>query len=184
MSGFSIATPQFQKFAASASTTLGNDVDFLETSRVRRRDYNASLDLRPSDRLRVSATYVATTFVRRASNERSAIARIPRLKLEYQLARPLFVRVVSQYTATRREALVDPRTGYVIVLNGGVSSATASNTLRTDWLMSYRPAPGTVVFLGYGGSMSEPDPLAFDRLRRMSDAFFVKGSYVFRTAAW
>lgn len=180
VSGFSVATPQFQKFAATASTTVGNDVDFLETSRVRRVDYNASLDLRPSDRLRVSATYVATKFVRRASNERSAIARIPRLKMEYQLARPLFVRVVSQYTATRREALVDPRTGNVIGLPGGPSTATASNTLRTDWLMSYRPAPGTVVFVGYGGSMSEQDPLAFERLRRTSDAFFVKGSYVFR----
>jgi hypothetical protein len=184
VSGFSVATPQFQKFAATASTTVGNDVDFLETSRVRRVDYNASLDLRPSDRVRVSATYVASKFVRRASNAQSAIARIPRLKLEYQLARPLFVRVVSQYTATRREALVDPRTGSVIVFPSGPSTASASNTLRTDWLLSYRPAPGTVVFLGYGGSMSEQDPLAFERLRRTSDAFFVKGSYVFRTPVW
>jgi hypothetical protein len=28
--------------------------------------------------------------------------------------------------------------------------------------------------------MSEEDPLAFARLRRTSDSFFVKGSYVFR----
>ena len=52
--------------------------------------------------------------------------------------------------------------------------------LRTDWLFSYRPTPGTVFFVGYGGSMSEEDPLAFQRLRRTGDAFFVKGSYVFR----
>jgi len=45
-------------------------------------------------------------------------------------------------------------------------------------LHSYRPTPGTVFFLGYGGSLSEPDPLAFDRLRRTGDAFFVKASYV------
>jgi hypothetical protein len=37
-----------------------------------------------------------------------------------------------------------------------------------------------VFFAGYGGSMSEEDPLAFQRLRRTGDAFFVKGSYVFR----
>src|SRR5258705_12763551 len=73
--------------------------------------------------------------------------------MEYQLGRPLFVRVVSQYTATRREALVDPRTGAVIVLGSGPSTATASNVLRTDWLFSFRPAPGTVFFAGYGGSM-------------------------------
>ena len=180
VSGFTVATPQFQKFSASAYTTIGNDVDFLETSRVRRVDYGAALDLRPSDRLRVSATYAATSFARRSTGQRSAFARIPRVKMEYQIARPLFVRLVSQYTATRREPLVDPRTGSVIVFGAGPSRLSASNTLRTDWLLSYRPAPGTVFFVGYGGNLNEEDPLAFSRLRRTADAFFVKGSYVFR----
>jgi hypothetical protein len=180
VNSFSIATPQFRKFDASASTSIGNDVDFLETSRVNRVDYNASLNLRPSDRLRVNATYVSTSFARRATGEQSAFARIPRLKVEYQLARPLFVRVVSQYTATNREALIDPRTGSVINFANGPSTASASNVLRTDWLFSYRPAPGTVFFAGYGGSLSEEDPLAFRRLRRTADAFFVKASYLFR----
>jgi hypothetical protein len=156
-------------------------VDFLETSRVRRLDYNASLDLRPSDRLRVSATYVSSQFTRRANDERSAFQRIPRVKAEYQVARPIFVRIVSQYSATRREALRDPRSGAVLTLaNGSVSQANAANTLRTDWLFSYRPAPGTVLFLGYGGNLAETEPLAFERLRRTGDAFFVKGSYVIR----
>jgi hypothetical protein len=177
---FSVSTPQFQKLNASVSTNVGNDVDFLETSRVRRLDYTASLDLRPSDRLRVSTTYQTTSFTRRSDGERSAFARIPRLRVEYQLARPIFVRVVSQYTATRREALIDPRTGAVIELASGPSTATATNVLRTDWLFSYRPTPGTVFFAGYGGSMTEEDPLAFQRLRRTSDSFFVKGSYVFQ----
>lgn len=180
VTGFSVATPQYRRFAASAGTTVGNDVDFLETSRVRRVDYNASLDLRPSDRLRVSATYVSTSFARRVTGGRSAFARIPRLKAEYQLARPLFVRVVSQYTATRREALLDPRSGTAIMFGSGASQPSASNALRTDWLLSYRPAPGTVFFLGYGGTLNEENPLAFDRLRRTADAFFVKGSYVLR----
>jgi hypothetical protein len=179
-STFTISTPQFQKLSASVSTNVGNDVDFLETSRVRRLDYTASLDLRPSDRLRVSTTYQATSFTRRSDGQRSAFARIPRLRMEYQLARPVFVRLVSQYTATRRDALVDPRTGEVLVFESGPSTATSSNVLRTDWLFSYRPAPGTVFFVGYGGSMTEEDPLAFQRLRRTSDSFFVKGSYVFR----
>jgi len=177
---FSIATPQFQKLSASVSTNVGNDVDFLETSRVRRLDYTASLDLRPSDRLRVSTTYQTTSFTRRSDGQRSAFARIPRFRMEYQIARPMFVRVVSQYTATRREALVDPRTGTVLVLGAGPSTPASSNVLRTDWLFSYRPAPGTVFFVGYGGSMTEEDPLAFQRLTRTSDSFFIKGSYVFR----
>jgi hypothetical protein len=184
VSGFSIATPQFQKFTASLGATAGNDVDFLETSRVRRLDYNASLDLRPSSRLRISATYVASSFTRRSDDEQTAFTRIPRIKLEYQLARPVFIRVISQYSASRREPLRDPRTGEIVFVNssGGLvpSTRAASNALRTDWLFSYRPAPGTVFFLGYGGSLSEPDPLAFQRLRRVNDSFFIKGSYVVR----
>jgi hypothetical protein len=180
-SGFSIATPQFKRFAASMGTTVANDVDFLETSRVRRLDYNASLDLRPSDRLRINGTYQSSQFTRRETGERSAFSRIPRIKAEYQVARPIFVRVVSQYTATRREALRDPFTGSVLTLaNGTPSQASETNVLRTDWLFSYRPNPGTVFFLGYGGNLAEEDPLAFRRLRRTGDALFVKLSYLFR----
>ena len=180
VTAFSISTPQFQTFAASVGATVGNDVDFLETSRVRRLDYNASLDLRPSSRLRMSATYVSSAFTRRLNDEQSTITRIPRVKIEYQLARPIFVRVVSQYSAALREPLRDPRTGQILVFTGTPSALSAANTLRTDWLFSYRPAPGTVFFLGYGGSLSEPDPLAFQQLRRTGDSFFVKGSYVVR----
>ncbi|HEY4303087.1 MAG TPA: carbohydrate binding family 9 domain-containing protein [Gemmatimonadaceae bacterium] len=182
-SGFSVATPQFKRFAASVGTTIANDVDFLETSRIRRLDYNASLDLRPSDRLRVSATYVASEFTRRATDERSAFSRIPRLKAEYQISRPIFVRVVSQYTATHREPLIDPVTGQVLTMaNGALSTVSETNVLRTDWLFSYRPSPGTVFFLGYGGNLAEEDPLAFRRLRRTSDGFFIKLSYLFRVS--
>jgi hypothetical protein len=184
VSSFSVSTPQFHSFTASAGATVGNDVDLLETSRVRRTDFNASLDLRPSSRLRINATYVSSAFTRRSDSERTAFTRIPRVKVEYQLARPLFVRVVSQYTATSREALRDPRTGQILLIGSGAtqvpSAASSSNALRTDWLLSYRPAPGTVFFLGYGGTLNEPDPLALQALRRSNDSFFVKLSYVFR----
>lgn len=184
VSGFSVATPQFRTWAASVGTTLGNDVDFLETSRVRRQDLSGELDLRPNERLRAAITYTGSQLSRRSDGERTTYTRIPRVKVEYQLARPLFVRVVSQYTATRREALRDPRTGRILFIDGSTglvaSTPTASNTLRTDWLVSYRPAPGTVFFVGYGGDLTESDPLAFRALRRADDAFFVKLSYAFR----
>ncbi len=184
VSGFSVATPQFRTWAASLGTTLGNDVDFLETSRVRRTDLNGELDWRPNERLRAALTYTGSAFTRRIDRKRTMDARIPRVKVEYQLARPLFVRVVSQYTAMNREPLVDPITGQVLLVSGTTgftpSAASSSNTLRTDWLVSYRPAPGTVFFVGYGGDLEETDPLAFRALRRTDDAFFVKASYVFR----
>jgi hypothetical protein len=37
-----------------------------------------------------------------------------------------------------------------------------------------------VVFAGYGNSLTEGDPLAFRQLRRTTDGFFVKLSYLFR----
>jgi hypothetical protein len=183
---FSVATPQFRRFAASVGGTLGNDVDFLETSRARRRDLNASLDLRPSERLRVSATYLSTTLARRRDGERTLSTRIPRLRAEYQLARPLLLRIVSQYESGLRAALRDPRTGGLLLVPGTTpgtfvpSIARASNALRTDWLFSYRPTPGTVFFAGYGNTLTEPDPLALRDLRRVNDALFVKLSYLFR----
>jgi len=181
---FKISTPQFAKYAASAGVTVGNDVDFLETSRVRRLDYNASLDLRPTQQIRVGATYQASTFTRRSDNVRTLSTSIPRVKVEYQLTRSIFFRVVTQYTANKREPLVDPTTGGLILTPGAGGfvpySEQVSNGLRTDWLFSYRPTPGTVFFVGYGNTMTEPDALRFQQLRRVNDAFFVKASYLWR----
>jgi hypothetical protein len=185
-SGFGVSTPQFRRFFASVGASLGNDVDFAETARVRRRDYNASLDLRPNERLRVNATYTSSSFTRRADGVRTLSTRIPRLRVEYQIARPVFVRVVSQYESTSRAALRDPRTGAVLLVPGATPgsyvpiAARSSNGLRADGLFSYRPNPGTVVFAGYGSTLTEPDALAFSGLRRTNDALFVKLSYLFR----
>ena len=179
-----VGTPQFRRFAASGGVTRANDVDFLETSRVNRMAYNASVDLRPSARARINATYASNEFVRRLDGGSSFSTRIPRLKMEYQLARPLFVRVIAQYEATRRDVLRDYRTGSILLTKTSSGSYAptvlhASNLLRSDWLFSYRPRPGTVFFAGYGDSMTESDPLAFNGLRRLSDGFFLKASWLF-----
>jgi hypothetical protein len=180
----SVATPQHPHYDASVGTVIGNDVDFLETSRIRRRDASAALNLRPTDRLRVNATYVSSSYTRRSTGERSFATRIPRLKLEYQVTRPIFVRIVSQYQSVDRQPLADPVTGSPIVprlSDGtfGTPHGTHSTSLRTDWLFSYRPAPGTVVFFGYGSTLNELDPARSD-LTRTSDTFFIKLSYLFR----
>jgi hypothetical protein len=52
--------------------------------------------------------------------------------------------------------------------------------LRTDWLFSYQPTPGTVVFAGYGSTLAEDDKAAPRRLLRLNDGFFVKVSYLWR----
>ncbi len=180
----SVSTPQYRRFAASAGVTNARDVDFLETSRVRRTAYTASLDLRPDERVRLNATYASSEFIRRADGRSTFSQRVPRLKMEYQVARPIFVRVIAQYEANRREALADYRTGLPLLIkqsNGRYTTSVArsSNLLRADWLFSYRPRPGTVLFAGYGNSMTEPGALQFDQLRRVNDGFFLKASWLF-----
>lgn len=180
----SVSTPQFQRFAASVSAAQGNDVDFFETAQVRREDYSGSLDLRPNSQLRISATYVSSSFTRRTDGVRTLTTRIPRLKAEYQVTRPLFLRIIAQYEATVRAPLRDPATGLPLLSGNGDGTFSPpvehrTNALRADFLFSYRPSPGTVLFLGYGNSLTETDPLAFQRLRRVSDGFFVKLSYLF-----
>ena len=184
--GSSVTTPIYQNFDASMSATAGHDVDFSETSRVRRLDASASANWRPTEKLRVNASYVSSMLTRRADDRITTYIRIPRLKVEYQLARPVFVRFVGQYTATTTgDTLVrDPRTGLPLQTIGSLGPQNVerlpSTAFRVDWLFSYRPTPGTVFFAGYGSSLTEDDPLAFTRLRRVNDAFFIKASYLLR----
>jgi hypothetical protein len=177
----SVSTPQYRRFFASAGVTRARDVDFNETAPVDRTAGTAELTLRPNERLRVNATYASNEFVRTADGLSSFSTRIPRLRAEYQLSRFVFVRLVSQYEANRREPLRDFRTGLVLLERGADGTFTpsvrrASNVLRTDWLFSYRPRPGTVFFAGYGNSLTEPEALAFTSLRRSTDGFFLKAS--------
>ncbi|MCA0377239.1 MAG: carbohydrate binding family 9 domain-containing protein [Gemmatimonadetes bacterium] len=184
----SLSTPQFRRFAASASLLQANDVDFAETARARRTAVSGSLDWRPNTQLRVNATYASNEFIRRRDGTSTFSTQIPRLKAEYQMTRSVFVRLVTQYEASRRETLVDWRTGAPLLTRRSdgsyvPTSASRSNLLRADWLFAFRPSPGTVFFAGYGNSLTEPDALAFERLRRVNDGFFVKASWVNRWGA-
>ena len=98
----------------------------------------------------------------------------------------LLLRMVERNLPTlNRDALRDPRTNEpILIYDAGAgayvrSARQTSNALRVDWLFSYRPAPGTVVFAGYGSSLTEPDAFTFRGLSRTNDAFFVKLSYLF-----
>ena len=187
---FSVSTPQYRRFAASAGTSYGHTLDFFETSRAHRVRSNASIDWRPTEQIRVSGSYVSDRYTRAADGEVQTTTRIPRLKLEYQLSRAIFVRFVGQYQAITDYPLLDPRTGGQIFTRSSpgtyeparrfLGTADAFNGLRADWLFSYRPSPGTVFFVGYGSSMIEDSALRFNGLRRTTDGLFVKASYVFR----
>ena len=180
------STPQFRTFGLSAGTTFGRDVEFLEGSQARRLDYNVSLDLRPTPQLRMSVVMLHQEF--RRARDRSVILKtdIPRLRMEYQLSRAIFFRFVGQYEARTRDAYRDPTTEEAILFrdadDGSFARAEASRTnrLRADWLFSYFPSPGRVLFLGYGASLEEPEAFRFRTVERTRDGFFVKFSWLYR----
>ncbi len=112
--------------------------------------------------------------------------KIPRVKVEYQVSRSIFVRAVGQYTAQFQADLRDDgRTNDPLLFHnaqGGYDRATGyTGTLfQTNLLFSYLPTPGTVVYLGYGNTSTENEPFRFTRMERQRDGFFVKMSYLFR----
>ncbi len=107
-------------------------------------------------------------------------ANIPRLKVEYQLTRAIFFRYVGQYTAQKIAALRDQRIGDTLFINGAKQAGQTTTDFRNDFLFSYRPTLGTVLFFGYGASLTEADPFSFRHLSRTGDGFFLKASYLFR----
>ncbi|HEX4575510.1 MAG TPA: DUF5916 domain-containing protein, partial [Gemmatimonadales bacterium] len=183
-----VTTPQFKRFSGSVLILPAiQDENFFEWAPARILIIQASADWRPTERLRVSATYNHQEYWRKTDGSIVGLRRIPRLKLEYQVSRPLFVRLVGQYDAQRQDSLRDDsRTNDPILIRDPATgrytraAAQTTNAVRMDWLLSYHPTPGTVVYAGYGNSLTEPDALAFHGLRRTSDGVFVKLSYLFR----
>ncbi|MEA3246619.1 MAG: hypothetical protein U9Q74_10745, partial [Gemmatimonadota bacterium] len=144
-----------------------------------------SADIRPTDQLRISQTFVMSDYLRRTDGSRVGRQMLPRTKLEYQVNRALFVRVIGEYSTNYTDALRDEtRTqGPLLVYAKGKWVKTVrstANRVRGDFLLSYRPTPGTVFYAGYDAQMSEPDAFAFRGLNRTNDVFFVKLSYLFR----
>ena len=194
----SLATPQWQRFSMNAIYLWGQDENFYEWASSGITYSSIGALVRPTDKLRISPSWQYQSYDRRTSGEMVASARITRVKTEYQIARPLFFRIVGEYTAADRLALHDEsRTNGRLLYAGAGGTFVASaperdHTLRTDWLLSYQPNPGTVFFAGYGSTYfrdaSDPAELSqrwrsVDLLtgaRRTTDAFFVKATYLFR----
>jgi hypothetical protein len=177
-------TPQ-GPLSASAGVTVGRTAAFFEPAPANGLAANATVTWRPTEQIRVEGRYVYSRLDRERDGTRLSTAHIPRLKLEYQLSRAIFVRFVGQYAAQEQDALRDPATDRPILLrtdDGPLTPAEAEirNDLRVDFLFSYHPTPGTVFYLGYGSSLTEADAFTFRDVDRVNDGFFVKLSYLFR----
>ena len=176
-----------RKVIVNASAGLNDAVLFAEASRG--REVTGSLDVawRPTPAFRLDASWIYDRLSRVRDGSEFAITNIPRLQVEYQLTRSIFLRYIGQYVALRQAALQDPRTGAPLVQRDSATAAYsalgafASNSFRNDVLLSYKPVPGTVFFAGYGTSLAEPTAFGFSRaMYRTTDGVFVKVSYLFR----
>ena len=183
----SLGTPQFSQFSGNVFLLWGHDENFYEWASANIAWLDLTLDWRPTDKLRVNGEYHLQWVGRRSDGTTVNIWRSPRLKLEYQLSRPIFLRLVGEYTTERRDALRDDtRTNAPILIfdpEAGTYVRTTKQgrrTFRGDFLFSYQPTPGTVLFAGYGSTLIDPSALGQDHLRRAEDGFFLKLSYLFQ----
>jgi hypothetical protein len=180
-------TPQFSRFSGSVFYLQGRDENFYEWSSSNILFSTYAVDWRPTPQLRISPQYQLQQYRRASDDSIVGRRRIPRLKVEYQVTRPIFVRVIGEYDARAQDTLRDDsRTNLPILIRDSATGAfvpalaTETNTFRIDWLFSYQPTPGTVFFAGYSSVLSEPRGLTFGGLHRTSDGLFVKLSYLFR----
>ena len=174
-----VTTPTYRFFSGTGSITKGEVPIFLEAIPGRSSRIDAILEVRPTPALRSSVQFSRLTLQRVSDGSRFSSETIPRIKIEYQVSPPIFLRLVSQYAARSRLPLQD-RNGNPLLVNGVRDTGRTTNEFSTDWLFSYRPVPGTLVYLGYGSTLEEPREFRFQNLRRTRDGFFGKISYLFR----
>ena len=182
---FTLNTPKFSKFSGTLLYVGGQDENFFEWAQSDIHYLSTTLSLRPTGRLRIDGSLDYQDYWRRTDHTMTGRSYIPRIKVEYQVTPAVFLRAVAQVEAAERDDLRDEsRTGFPLIINGRKALATRSHTFIGDLLFSYRPAPGTVIFVGYGSEASGlPDPterFLYQPLVRSADHFFLKLSRLFR----
>ena len=126
---------------------------------------------------------------RRSDGSLVDVQHIPRLKLEYQLSRPVFVRLVGEYAHDRQDDLRDDtRTEAPLLVfdpDAGDFVRAAGfrrSSFRGDLLFSYQPGPGHGALRRlrqHAAATRTIPPIRSSGLRRVADGFFFKMSYLF-----
>src|SRR5207253_2303720 len=109
---------------------------------------------RPTERLRNTVSYYWQQVNRRTDGTLVNVGRVLRAKLEYQLSRPLFVRVVGQYIQDKTDSLRDDsRTGAPILMTGpgGVTRSAAMRTASSISSASIRLKPAGISLVSVNG---------------------------------
>ena len=182
----SVNSPNFRHVTFSAFYLWGRDENFFEWASADIGYLTLNADWRPTTKLRVAQSYVMQSYRRRTDGSLVGRSQIPRVKVEYQLARSMLVRAVAEYQSTRQDNLRDDsRTNDPLLFRTRGGSFVRmlgyrSNQVRPELLFAYTPIPGTVFFMGYGSTVQDSEAYRFRDLRRQQDQLFVKASYLLR----
>ncbi len=182
----SINTPRLYGVTTNLFVIWGKDENFFEWANANIVYGTLSVQWRPSERVRVDFDHNLQSFERRTDNSYVGIRRVPRLRLEYQATRSIFVRYVGEYATNYQDVLRDDsRSNLPLVLLAPDGTfepmgPVRQRSFRSDWLFSYQPTPGTVLFAGYGNTLATEDAALQRNLRRTRDGLFLKYSYLIR----
>lgn len=182
----SLTSPEFKKFSFNTFALYGVDENFPEWSNAQILVLSLGLNIRPTDQLRIAGTWGYETYDRRTDGTRVLTRNVPRVRMEYQVTRQVFVRVIGEVARLQQDSLRDDsRTDRPVFFrgaNGTLTRAVAFDRLRgrLDFLFSYLPTPGTVVYFGYGNTSNADRPGGTRGLQPNRDVFFAKLSYLFR----
>ncbi|MFN8570635.1 MAG: DUF5916 domain-containing protein [Gemmatimonadaceae bacterium] len=177
-------SPVFKTFNFGGTVLTGQVPIFSEGAEGRTNRVTVTGGVRPSASLRAEGQLVVARITRAYDGSEYSRTVLPRLKLEYQPSRSLFFRVIGEY---RSEDIAAPMGAIahdpLLNADGTPIAARSTSSLRTDWLISFEPRPGTVAFIGYGSLLDRPDAVDGVRpsnLQRASDGLFLKLAYQFR----
>ncbi len=181
-----LSTPQLDRISGKIKYGFGRDPNYDEWAPGDISLIESIIKWNPTDQIRMMIRYNQQQNFRPSDGSLVSESRTPRIKIEYQITPTIFLRGVVQYTSRYRDTLRDnSRTELPIYFkdsNGDfvAASSVETNNIEADFLFSYRPMPGTLVFIGYGSALTEPRRFRFDSVQRKSDGFFMKVSYLFQ----
>jgi hypothetical protein len=186
--GISGNTPTWKHFDFNGFVLTGlNDENYNEWASGRIVFANVGMDIRPTDHLRFNFAYNDSRVYRPSDRSRVLLQDVAVGTVEYQLSRAFQLRVIAQYSINARDSLRDDsRTNLPIVIRDpstGIYSPTTafdSRQLQTNFLFTYLPNPGTVIYLGYGTVDQRPDLIGRATLGPVQSDFFLKVSYLWR----
>jgi hypothetical protein len=153
----------FRWLALDGGLFAGRSVFYDSVDPFQGRSHNVSLNvtLQPTGRFSQNVGTEHVAFDREATGERVYTVTVVNSKSTYQFTRALALRAIAQYDSARRRVL-------------------------TDFLSSYEPRPGTVVYIGYGSLLERRDFVdgrwipGQGAYRTSQRGLFLKASYLHR----